>query len=152
MRAVESRKMLEELIRQANLRLDTILPEQLIKVFLDFYANQRSEDCQIDTDGDMLLFQWGIYESILGPNFHLSMTRQFAVGGDDDAELYQLELDLEYLPTEALVLAGSGNRWCERPEKGQMKDFDEFIRNSLAFQSTRGERPVNVTLDYSCVC
>lgn len=152
MKAVESRRKLEELIKLADMPLEMIRPEQLIEIFLDFYENHRSEDCLIEMDGDMLLFEWGIYGSILGPNFHLSLTRQFAIGEDEDPKLYQLTIDFEYLPTDELILIGLGNRWCHSPEKRRLDDFDTFIRGSLAYQSTKEVPPTHVTMDFSCVC
>ncbi len=143
---------MEDLIGLAGLRLESIVPRQLIEVFLDFYENHRAEDCVTNLDGDMMLFEWGVYKEILGPNFHISLTRQFAIEEDEDPELYHLTIDLEYLPTDALIAIELGNRWCHRPEKSQLEDFDTFIRGSIAYQRTENVPPINVTVNFNCIC
>ena len=45
-----------------------------------FYTRQDVEGVLPDTDGDMLLFQWGTYDwTGTGPAFQLNLTRQFII-------------------------------------------------------------------------
>jgi hypothetical protein len=99
---------------------------------LDFYRDERVEDCKIEDDGDMLLYQWGTYDWGQGRWFDLNITRQFIPDGGDDDEIFQLSVTAKYSPAPELDALGSGNKWCESPDK--LPHFKEFLDSSAALQ------------------
>ncbi len=83
-----------------------------------FYADHRVTDVDIDNDGDMLLFQWGIYGSDQ-QEFIYDITRQVISGSGDDDSIRQLSLTLRYPITATSQSLGNGSRWCPHPEQAE---------------------------------
>lgn len=111
-------------------RKDTGHPDVIISCMLDFYRDERTEDCRIEDNGDMLLYQWGTCDWRQGRWFDLNITRQFIPEGGDDDEIFQLSVSAKYFPTPELDALGSGNKWCESPD--ELQQFDEFVSKSPA--------------------
>lgn len=101
----------------------TSLTDALSK-FVNFYASTSIEGCPKDSDGDMLLFEWG------GPYpwdeyVSLSLTRQFSLN-DKDGEyerMQQLRMHCRYDASQVALVAG--NEWLH----GQ--NTDAFLQNVL---------------------
>ena len=110
--------------------------------FVKFYALSSVEGCPKDSDGDMLLFEWG------GPYswddcVSLSLTRQFSLN-DEDGEyerMQQLHMHCRYDPRQVSLVAG--NEWLH----GQ--DTDAFLQSVLNAPCTRAVRNLNMlSLDF----
>ena len=111
---------------------------------LDFYRDQRAADCDIEQDGDMLLYQWGSYDWGAGLFFELDITRQFIEGEAEDDNVVQLSLTFRYTPTELLRKVGGGNRWCSALH--ELESFRAFILKSPAFAAVEDAPPAAVLL------
>lgn len=57
--------------------LSDLTPADGFRLMLDGYRDIRVEGCDLEADGDMLLFQWGTYDFGTGETFELNLTRQF---------------------------------------------------------------------------
>lgn len=90
---------------------------------LAFYGEQRFDDVEINEDGDMLLYEWGICNS---RQFSLSVTRQFIITDED--EPYQLHLRQYFPLTDALRQLNGGNEWCHSPD--ELPVFRQSIESS----------------------
>ena len=115
-----------------------------IEAMLEFYRTERADDCSLDDDGDMLLFQWGTHDWGQGPAFELDITRQFIRGGGEDDDIWQLSLTF-FFPPNAIT---SGNRWCHSPE--ETDDFAGLVRSHDAYATVAQAAPVRVELDFEC--
>src|SRR5215469_13437019 len=86
-------------IKRSGASVGNLVPEQGIRLMLDYFKDVRVDNCEVD-DGDMLLFQWGNYNWGDGPSFHCNITRQFTrrQGEDeeDDATISQLSFTFHY--------------------------------------------------------
>ena len=84
----------------------------------EFYETVRAKGAAPqDEDGDMLLFQWGIYnwrksDTDNAGQFELNLSRQIVYPDGDDQEIYQLGLTYFYQPDDGLKALGKGNFWC----------------------------------------
>jgi hypothetical protein len=127
--------------------VEQLTPREAFAVMLDFYQNRRADDVNIKHDGDMLLFESGIY-SFSGPEtFQIGLTRQFSVEGDeDDDEPYQLHLTMHYAPTPELKSIKSVTEWCGSP--AELDAFRKFIESSAAFKAVADAAPDRVELHY----
>jgi hypothetical protein len=137
--------------------------ESAIALMIAFYRVVRAEGCNIDQDGDMLLFQWGIYDHSGSKAFTYDITRQFMVPlpplsdpemHEDpdvhlDPEMYQLSLTLYFVPTESMRACGSGDRWCPTPN--ELPAFESFIRGCPATAAIRSLQPTHVSLTFDPV-
>lgn len=110
--------------------------------FVNFYASTSIEGCAKDSDGDMLLFEWG------GPYswddcVSLSLTRQFSLN-DEDGEyerMQQLHMHCRYDASEVALVAG--NEWLH----GQ--DTDAFLQYVLNAPCTVTVKNLNMlSLDF----
>src|SRR5829696_2534588 len=110
------------LTKRLGQRIDTLTARRAIDAMLAFYAEQRAADVAIDEDGDMLLYEWGLYSRETGESFQLAITRQFIVTDED--EPYQLHLTLHFAATAVLRRLQDGNEWCHSPE--ELSEFSEF--------------------------
>ena len=105
---------------------------------VSFYDEVRADECNLDEDGDMLLFQRGIYDWGDGEYFENHITRQFIFPQqfeDDEEEweedaMWQLSFTLKYPPGENMRILEAGNRWRASPI--EIKDFREFVKNNMA--------------------
>jgi hypothetical protein len=115
-----------------------------IDAMIDFYRNTRADDCPLDNDGDMLLFQWGTYDRGDGLELELNITRQFIRADAEDDEIWQLSLTF-FFPQNAIA---RGNRWCHTPDEAD--DFAKFVRSHAAYAAVAHAAPVRVALDFEC--
>jgi hypothetical protein len=150
MLAVNARDEFDEYVAAAGLSLDGMMPVEATEIMQAFYAEVRADDCDMDADGDMLLFQWGVYDWGEGELFEYNITRQMTytemapadpeIADDEEYEesvVGQLGLTLKYAPTAALRAVAEGNRWCSRPE--QLPAFRQFVAECEASKAVLDE-------------
>ena len=119
-----------------------------VEAMLAFYAAERCDGCELEEDGDMLLFQWGSYNWGDSTHFELNITRQLMPGGGDedgDEGILQLSLTFRFLPAAELQALGSGNEWCDTPS--DLPAFRAHIDACPAFERVGGQVPSEVALN-----
>lgn len=129
-------------------------PSEATKLMIDFYSTVRADNCEIEADGDMLLFQWGIYDWGSGKKFEYNITRQFifpAKSEDDDEEceedtIWQLSLTLKFQPLDKFE-GLKGNQWCASPD--EVPEFGKFIESHESTKLATEERPIVVELKFN---
>ncbi len=143
-----SKAELEKRIGQSGIAVSALTPVQAVRLALDFYTEVRADGCELDEDGDMLLFQWGTYDLGQGRAFQFDITRQFIVSEDEDdnAAISQLSLRFHFMPSAQLDAIKGGNRWCGGLE--ELADFEVFIIASDAYRAVQASLPSKVTLGY----
>ncbi len=109
---------------------------------LAFYADERAHDTDLAGDGDMLLFQWGVYDA----TFSLDVTRQFLLTKSEEPT--QLSLTFHFAPTPALRALGRGDFWCTTPDAAAIVAFRTRIDASAAYQAVVGTKALRVVLGY----
>ena len=92
--AQESLRTLEQRITDAGLTLNRLTVELGFAFMFEFYRLHRADDCPPESDGDMLLYQWGTYGR--DGCFELDLTRQFIVGDSEDENIWQLSLTFKF--------------------------------------------------------
>lgn len=132
------------MIADAGFALNALTVADGFALMFEFYRKQRADDCPPQSDADMLLYQWGAYDS----GFELNMTRQFIIGDAEDEDFWQLSLNFTFLPCPELREIGSGNKWCKTPRDRAVDYFEGFVRESAAYVALVGLQPVNVEIDY----
>ena len=95
MLAAEAQQEFERFLAASGARVVDLDVPSAVEAMLAFYAGVRAEDCDLDQDGDMLLYQWGTYDRGEGPRFELNLTRQLMIDGSDDDEIWQLSLTFQ---------------------------------------------------------
>ncbi|MCG3132770.1 MAG: hypothetical protein FLDDKLPJ_03636 [Phycisphaerae bacterium] len=134
----------EDMLRQRVEALSNPTVETLLSQMVAFYVEQRAEGPDIDADGDMLLYQWGVYDWGKGERFELSIVRQFILPEED--EPYQLHLTMVFPATPELRAIPSGNQWCTAPS--DVARFMEFIRSSTALKHLHDQVPRDLSIHY----
>ena len=145
---VDTPAILEQRLQASGLTIGGLSVPGAVTQVLSFYREVRVADCALDADGDMLLFQWGVYDWGGGPSFQFDLTRQFISGVDDDA-IRQLSLVLQFAPSEQLRALTPGNRWCHSP--AQLPEFETFVRRSEAYLAVVEAMPDRVEFDLQSV-
>lgn len=148
MKADTAKEELERFLAARGLTLARLTPAQGIEVMLAFYAAVRVMDCDLDCDGDMLLFQWGTCDWGAGLRFQLEIIRQFISGCGEDDNICQLQLTFAFPPTELLRAIGKGDRWC--PSPAEIGDFAAFIQSHSSLAAVGVRADAKVTLHYEC--
>lgn len=149
MRSSEARDAFESIV---SLRIeDPARPtaDEAVTAMLDFYRDIRAEDVDLSSDGDMLLFQWGVYRWVgTPPMFEYDTTRQFIVDDlvDDDA-IYQLRYTLYFEASTEAETMGKGTRWCSSPQ--ELEEMAQFIRHHPATVHARTHPLLTAELEYS---
>lgn len=130
---------------------------ELIAEMLTFYAEQRADGVDLEGDGDMLLFQFGVFDWGDGEKFELDITRQFLVPEDPDpddddeeffgdAEPWQLNLTMRFAPTDELRALDGDEIWCHAPDG--VDAFRSTIEASAAYQTLSQCVPDEVEISY----
>lgn len=140
----------ENFVRQRGTTIGELTPTEGIQFTIEFYSQVRVEKCPIEEDGDMLLFQWGVYNWGDGDYFQFDITRQFIEEGfEGDDAISQLSLTFFYQPTEKLKNLESGNRWCESPN--DVKEFESYIKGNSSYILVSNIKPDKIEAHYSKV-
>lgn len=152
MRSKNAKKEFEKVLTARGHTGLPIWPEDGVKAMFEFYRSIRAKDTDLDSDGDMLLFEWGtytIYDIEGRPLFVLDITRQLIRGRGRDEDIWQLRLIYRYAPSEALAILGEGNQWCTTPS--ELPDFEKSVSENPAFIAVKRCTPGSVELYYECV-
>ena len=144
--------------------MEQLAAAEAIDLMAAFYREVRADDCDLDAHGDMLLFQWGVYNrwqvaeegdvfdiKRQGEFFEYDITRQLIPvpeGPEEDSDDFigQLSLTLTFRPTAALRRIEAGNRWCPHP--AELEDFLAFVRGSEATVAVSGLNPEAISATF----
>ena len=152
----------QEFAAGRGVMIEQLATAEAIDLMTAFYREVRADDCELEADGDMLLFQWGVYNQWAGEGdvfdikrqgelFEYDITRQLIPvpeGPDEESDSFigQLSLTLKFLPTAALRSIQAGNQWCPLP--AELEDFLAFVRGCEATAAVSGLNPVAVSLTF----
>lgn len=149
----ESSEALVDFARQRGISLEGAIPSQGIDAMIHFFREVRPESRMIESAGDMLLYQWGVYRFSGSPSFQLNLTRQFIElieeEGEDEEVMSQLGLTFHFPATEAMEAFGKQNRWCE--SLAGVDDFASFITKSAPYVALKDARPERVEAEWGLV-
>lgn len=123
-------------------------PRAGFETMLSFYRDVRADDVDLESDGDMLLFQWGTYDWGNGPMFEVDLTRQLIRGTGEDDEIWQLHLTYRFAPSAALQAIGKGDRWCPTP--AQAASFEELVMTHPSLAAVGLRDDAQIQLEYEC--
>ena len=151
MKPKEAKEEFERFVTEAGAVVSEFKPIDAVRLMLDFYQQERAEGCDVQGDGDMLLFQWGVQEwGRQGRFFEFNLTRQLLDSeGEDGENQTQLSLTCHFAPTPALEALKPGSKWCASPD--ELAGFEYFVVKSAAFQAVGKLPPENVALTYGVV-
>jgi hypothetical protein len=133
MKIADSKQTFMAHLQQSGMTLDSLTPDDGVDAMLQFYSDERADECKVDTDADMLLFQWGTHDWGEGKHFEFDITRQFIHAAEDDDCIWQLSLLFRFAASEELDKLESGNKWCGK--LGSVQYFGKFIRDSDSYQT-----------------
>jgi hypothetical protein len=139
MTSADALEELKRFLKSRSASLDTLSVRDGIDAMIDFYRTVRTDDCDLESDGDMLLFQWGTYGR---GRFEVDITRQFVRAGGEDEDIWQLSLTFAFAPNAI----PSGNRWCASP--AELEEFATFVTTHSALAATENETPVGIELNF----
>src|SRR5678815_803153 len=97
-----SKAAFEGHLRGLDLTLASVRPAEGLDAMFSFYRDVRADGCRLESDGDMLLFQWGTYDWGKGQHFELDITRQLVPGPGEDEDIWQLQLTFRFAPEATL--------------------------------------------------
>ncbi|MDB5340428.1 MAG: hypothetical protein JWN70_6047 [Planctomycetaceae bacterium] len=129
----------------AGISLNDLPVSDGIDAMLNYYSAERVEGCDLEEDGDMLLFQWGTYDWGKGASFEVNITRQLIAASDEDDEPQQLSLTFQF-DSAVGSKAGEGNQWCESPDG--LAPFQRSIVASKALKAVGQQPPRSITLRF----
>lgn len=144
MKTEEAENAFRSYLASKGLQVETLDATSAVDAMLGFYAERRVSDV-VEDDGDMLLFQWGVYTSPRSGDrrFTYDITRQFIkedAGDDDDDAIWQLSLTLSYPATEAAAAIPDGNQWCQSPQ--ELETFRRTIADHPSTSVAKASAPV----------
>ena len=145
MKPNSSKRELEQIIQRSGSTVTALTLAEGLRHMLTFYQNVRAENCPLDADGDMLLFQWGTFDWGQGRFFQCNITRQFiSANSAGDEGMSQLSLTFYYAPSAAYDALKAGNRWCNSPSA--LAEFEAFATGTEAFRSVAHTKPAKLSL------
>jgi hypothetical protein len=147
MKPSDSEEKMRAWLAQRGLSPSTSGVPQLSDAVLSFYESVRASGVVKNGDGDMLLFQWGVFDWGMGENFEFDLTRQFISSGFlGDEAFSQLRCTGYFAPTAELRAIPKANRWCRSTD--ELESFSKFIRSSPAYQATAASQPLRVSIEW----
>jgi hypothetical protein len=146
MKPSESAAVLRNYLAQQGVSESQLRVPQLVEGMLGFYRTVRVSSVE-RAKGDMLLFQWGVFDWGHGESFEVDLTRQFITSGafGDDA-ISQLRCTAHFAPTPGLRAIPVASRWCDSLD--EIESFSAFIRDSAAYRATNSLEPAKVVLNW----
>lgn len=121
--------------------------ESLMDLVLVYFQEVPFETADAENDGDMLLFEYGIFDWGQDKFFQIGLTRQLIEMRDDEEEdedhMYQLRITLFYRPT-GFEPVGDFNKWSS--DCSNLKDFKDVIVNSAGYQEALIRKPVRLEI------
>jgi hypothetical protein len=148
MKSKNALKEFEQYLRRAGEIQLPRFPRAGFQKMASFYTEVRADDVDLETDGDMLLYQWGTYDWGRGQMFEVDVTRQLIRGTGEDHDIWQLHLTYRFPPSELLRAIGKGDRWCARP--GDIESFEQFLMTHPGVAAVGSRDDGQVRLDYEC--
>ena len=136
-------------VQNHGIDLQAAPPSAGIDAMIRFYADQRADECDLSSEGDMLLFQWGTYDWGDGVRFELDLTRQVIFPDEEyDDAIWQLHLTYRFNPTDELWDIGAGNKWCASPN--DLDSFVDYLRDTQAYSAVKASRADEVEVLFEC--
>jgi len=146
----ESVESFSAAVGASGLSIEALRAAEAVQQVLAFYRTRRFDRCDPEADGDMLLYQWGVFDWGEGPSFQFDLTRQFMIADAlGDEGMSQLSLVLHYALTDALSALPAGNVWCMSPRKADA--FERTVLGSAAYAAVAGISPEHVELRWGGV-
>jgi hypothetical protein len=140
----------EKFINQSGSTVSKLTPTGGIHLMLNFYKEIRADNCPIDEDGDMLLYQWGTYNWGEATYFQFDITRQFVEAGfEGDDGISQLSLCFYFHPSDEFKQLDHGHRWCS--SLIELSDFESYIKTNIAYLKVAKVTPIKLEIEYSKV-
>ncbi len=134
--AHEAPRAFEEFAAAAWSPFDGLDVDGLIEAMVGWYQDVRVVDAVgLDQDGDMVLFQFGVFDFGTGPSFQYDLTRQLVVPGSADDGIWQLSATVHYPVSVSAEDLGRGSRWC--PDPAEAAEFKRFLLNHPATEFAR---------------
>ena len=149
MKSRATKKRFLKRLEEAGQTLAALAVVDGIASMLNFYAEERTEGCDLEEDGDMLLYQWGCQDWGEGEFFEVNITRQLMDGALEDEDIRQLSLTFRFKPDSKLRKLVNGNKWCTSPD--EVAAFRTFIHSSQALKAVAKMKPAAITLDLGAV-
>jgi len=149
MKPKDAKQELTKFIKKSGAKLTALTPAQGIELMLDFYQKIRAGGCPFDADGEMLLYQSGVYDDFDGgESLHFDINRQFIQPSrDGDDAMSQLSLTFFFRPAAKYLRLKDGNRWCSSPE--ELEKFRRFIQRTPAYRTVADLKASDVKIQYS---
>lgn len=151
MKPEASKSAFKKFLRSNGSDPEALSPKAALDLMIEFYETVPAEGCDRSADGDMLLFECGVYDRGFGPEFSLGFVRQFmkpdTVEEAGDDAMSQLQLRLFFDPELKGARKAEFNVWCA--DEGGLAEFRKAVTGSKGFRlfsRTRGAR-VEITLD-----
>ena len=98
----------------------------------EFYRRSRFQLCDLEQDGDMLLYQWGVNDWGDGEFFDIDFTRQLIDCSDEDRRITQVSLRFRYPVVRDCSGLKAGNFWCEHVDLTNR--FEDDVQTSESFR------------------
>jgi hypothetical protein len=133
-------------LKRDGLSLTNLTVAAGVGAMLRYYEEERAVGCDLDAEGDMLLFEWGTTDWGEGPAFEVRITRQLMVSDDEDDEPRQLALAFLFDAAVAPKGLKDGNKWCASPDG--LPAFRRFVIRSRASRAVANEVADKVALRF----
>lgn len=144
MRVKKARQEFERYLKARGTDLRALSPAASLEAMLAFYRDVRAEGCDLEQNGDMLLYQWGTYDWGKGTHFEFDITRQLILEPGEDENIWQLSLTFRFTPDDDLRALDSGNKWCSSPAEAEA--FAAFVRAHAAYAAVGTRAGADVEL------
>ena len=133
-----------EAFEEIEKRIPTKTPlTEALSEFVSFYASTSIEGCPKDSDGDMLLFQWGgpyLWDDCVS----LSLTRQYSLSAEDgeDEHVLQLHMRCRYDPSQVTLV--TGNKWLHGQDTNA---FLQYVLNAPCTETVKNLHMLSIDFD-----
>jgi len=116
----------------------SLRPADGIEAMLAFYADQRADDCDLDSGGDTLMVRWSP-----GKTFDIAIARQMI--SEESMKMHGLLLEFQFELTPELKKFRYTSETCDAP--ADLPKFRKMLGSSSAYKTLANQTPKKVKFD-----
>ncbi len=133
---------------QSHVHADDITAEEAVRLMLAFYTQVTAPEGLLEDRGDVLHFEWGLYQCGEAELFHFELNREFTEKwkGDDNG-VSRFTLGLHYRPTFTLRALKPGDAWC--CSRAEIQDFGRRMLSDEVYRAIECLPPAEVALEWN---
>lgn len=137
-------------LKDNGFKIKEISPDIVLQTLPKFWKDYEFDNCDKPQQGDMFLFQYGVYNWGNGPSFELDFTRQLSIEIDGEYD-YMLQFHITFYYSSANISEEGFEKNFWSSGFNNLSAFINKIKESRGYEWAINQKPIKVKIDYERV-